>query len=91
MGADFSMTITLLKEFLQNFRENGFASSKETARKVCDENGIHLNSNGQEYLNGNVFTTMKERTQGRVTPKKNSIGTTFCASWIKESCQLKNV
>jgi hypothetical protein len=43
MGADLSTAITLLKglkEFLQNFRENGFASSKETAQNVCDENGI---------------------------------------------------
>jgi hypothetical protein len=37
MGADLSTAITLLnglKEFLQNFRENGFASSKEMAQKV---------------------------------------------------------
>jgi hypothetical protein len=40
MGADLSKAITLLKEFLQTFREKGFASSKETAQKVCDENGI---------------------------------------------------
>jgi hypothetical protein len=37
IGEDFSTAITLLKEFLQNFRENWFASSKETAQKVCDE------------------------------------------------------
>jgi hypothetical protein len=91
MGADLSMTITLLKKFLQNFRENLFASSKETSQKVCDENGIHLNSNGQGYLHGNICKIMKDRTQGRVTLKKNFIGTTFCASRITGSCQLKKV
>jgi hypothetical protein len=49
----------------------------------------HLNSNGQGYLNGNVFTIMKERTQGQVTLKKSFTGTTFCASWIKESLSIE--
>jgi hypothetical protein len=92
MGADLSTAITLLmglKEFLQNFRENGFVSSKEMAQKFAMKLEYHLNSNGQGYLNGNVFTIMKERTQRRVTTNKNFIGTTFCASWIKESCQLQ--
>jgi hypothetical protein len=38
-GADLNTAITLLKglkEFLQNFREYGFALSKETAQKVRD-------------------------------------------------------
>jgi hypothetical protein len=45
MGADLSTAITLLKgpkEFLQNVGENWFASSKEAAQNVCDENGIPL-------------------------------------------------
>jgi hypothetical protein len=37
MGANLSTAITLLKEFLQNFRENRFASWKEMAHKDCDE------------------------------------------------------
>jgi hypothetical protein len=40
MGTDLGMAITLLKEFLQNFRENRFSSSKEKVQKVRDENGI---------------------------------------------------
>jgi hypothetical protein len=39
VGADLSTAITLLKglkEFLQKFRENEYASSKETAQNVCD-------------------------------------------------------
>jgi hypothetical protein len=43
VGEDLSTEITFLKglkEFLQKFRVNGFASSKEMAQKVCNENGI---------------------------------------------------
>jgi hypothetical protein len=43
MGSDLSTAITLLKnlkECFKRLRESGFASSKETAQKVCDENGI---------------------------------------------------
>jgi hypothetical protein len=40
IGVDLSMEITFLKEFLQNFGENRFASSKEMVQKFCHENGV---------------------------------------------------
>lgn len=43
MNIDLSIATSLLKglkEFLCNFRENGFKSSQEIAQKLCDEYGI---------------------------------------------------
>jgi hypothetical protein len=91
MGADLSTAITLLKglkEFLQTLTKMGLLHQRKRIRRFAMRMEYHLNSNGREYLKGNVFTIMKETTQGQVTLKENFIGTTFCASWIKESCQL---
>jgi hypothetical protein len=60
--ADLSTAITLmkgLKEFLQTLIENGFDSSKERLRRFAMNMEHHLNSNGQGYLNGKVFTIMQ--------------------------------